>query len=35
MKKRTFEPKLKSFEADLMEEYNIEDKREKAETYVY
>ena len=31
----TFKAKLKSFEQDLMEEYNIEETRERAQTYKY
>ena len=31
----TFKAKLKSFDQELMEEYNIEETRERAPTYIY
>ena len=35
LEKVTFKPKCKSFEQDLMEEYEIEEIKELAPTYVY
>lgn len=31
----TFEPKYKTFEQDLMDEYNIKETRQRAPTFIY